>query len=120
MDNWDFGFFIRLVVIATIVIISCFLGIDYYRNNYYDKDMVHTYTRIQEVQAIQYNGHNIGMIIDLVGLNNVEVRLGKLSIEDPEYGSIEVQLGYYIVKDKENNLNIYPKEYFESNFKLIH
>lgn len=76
--------------------------------------------RVNEIQAVQYNGTNVMEIVDFVGdvigINWYENASLEITTDD---GIIECFKGNYIVKDHKGKIKVYEVNEFEKNYSEV-
>lgn len=76
--------------------------------------------RVNEIQAVQYNGTNVMEIVDFIGdvIGIDWYENASLEITTDDVG-IECFKGDYIVKDHKGKIRVYEADEFEKNYSEI-
>ena len=76
--------------------------------------------KVNEIQAIQYNGNNAMEVVefvgDVIGIDWYENASLEITIDD---GRIECFKGDYIVKDHKDKIKVYEANEFEKNYSEV-
>lgn len=76
--------------------------------------------RVNEIQAVQYNGTNVMEIVDFIGdvIGIDWYENASLEITTDDVG-IECFKGDYIVKDHKGKIRVYEADEFEKNYSEV-
>lgn len=76
--------------------------------------------RVNEIQAVQYNGTNVMEIVDfigdVIGIDWYENASLEITTDDE---NIECFKGDYIVKDHKGKIRVYEADEFEKNYSEV-
>lgn len=76
--------------------------------------------RVNEIQAVQYNGTNVMEIVDfigdVIGIDWYENASLEITTDDEK---IECFKGDYIVKDHKGKIRVYEADEFEKNYSEV-